>query len=391
MRRLSRLAWVVLVLALLALIGRIVAVRAGVLYGATAVTRMDRIIAGAVGLGLAAASAAAVRRAARRSNGKDDKPFTFVDGVAVLTAIGSVVAVLVSGVNLFVPVDYVGQATSTCAGARTRGAEYVGVTTGPDGDNTRVGPGRSFPANGRFAKDCSVGFSAYCLGDPIEDSAGTIKGNQRWLTSRWLLVAKQKPGLRSWLARVLSGEKPGNQFVTDANIAPATSYENLPLAPATACGASYPVPGKAILQIYDPGNHSLTATSQHAVNIGFATWKPRGQGFQDEDVYQPIYNSGFPADANPGATSADGKKSVAWAYIGSLQANLRANRRGGPSAPALVVVMAIPCISDNLPADPATAATATYDISGQVPKRQGHPLKGFDPARLAHAACQANT
>src|SRR4051794_13210981 len=95
-RRLRRLARVVLTLALLALVARIVLVEMGVLYGVAGVSRADRIIAGSFGLGLALASAAVVRKHQKaHGSGPDDKPSTFVDGVAVLAAIGSVVAVLV--------------------------------------------------------------------------------------------------------------------------------------------------------------------------------------------------------------------------------------------------------------------------------------------------------
>jgi len=395
-KKLAAVSTVVLAVAVLALAGRVVLVQVGVLYGATAVARVDGIVAGTFGLGLAAATAALARMKARRQSqsappgGKEQKPPAFADRVATLTAIGSVVALLVSVLNLFFPVDQPGQAKPTCAGAHTLRTKYVGITTGPDGNNSRSGPARSFPANGRFARDCSVGFSAYCIGDPIEDMAGTTK-QQRWLTSRWLLVAKQPAGWRARLASFLSGEKPDRQFVSDANVAPASSYEDLPLAPAAACSTSYRYPGKAVLQIFDPNNQSLTAVAEHAVNIGFATWTPPGQGFRDENAYRQIYSPNFTADANPGAASADGKKTVAWAYHGSLHDNLRPKRVGGPTAPAKVVVMAIPCISDNLPASLNTAATVTYDIAGgPTPRRQVRSLTGFDALRLARAACQAN-
>jgi hypothetical protein len=239
----------VLTLAVLALVARIVLVEMGVRYGIAAVSRADRIIAGSFSLGLALTSAAVARKHQKsHGSGSNDKPSTFVDGVAVFAAIGSVVAVLVLALNLFAPAERADQAKPTCAGARTLRTKYDGITTGPEGNNSRSGPARSFPANGRFAQDCSNGFSVYCLGHPIEDSAGTTT-HQRWLTRRWLLVAKQPPGLRAWLARILSGEKPDPQFVTDANIAPATSYEDLKPANAATCSANYGAPGKAILQI----------------------------------------------------------------------------------------------------------------------------------------------
>jgi hypothetical protein len=304
--------------------------------------------------------------------------------------LGSVIAVLVSVLNLFFPADRVGLAKQTCVGAHTLHAKYIGITAGPDGNNTRTGPARSYPANGRFSKDCSVGFSAYCVGDPLVDGAGTTV-HQMWLTSRWLLLAKQPGGFRSWLANVLSGESAEPQFVADANVVPATSYEGLPQAGPAACSGGYEYPAKATLRDFDPATQSFTASADHAVNIGFATWIPPGQGFRDENVYEPIYNPDALAKDNPGATAVDGKKTVAWAYHKSLQDNLRLDRSGGPRAPALVVVMAIPCISDNLPARIDTAVTATYDIArGPNPIRQDEEPSGYEALQLARAACQAN-
>ncbi|MEQ0558437.1 hypothetical protein ABJI51_05100 [Amycolatopsis sp. NEAU-NG30] len=173
---------------------------------------------------------------------------------------------------------------------------------------------------------------------------------------------------------------------------PATPYENLGLAPAGTCSTSYRYPGKATLQPFAPETQTFTATADHAVNMGFAVWTPPGQGFKDENTYQQIYNdTRTPAD-NPGMTTPDGAKSVAWSYHGSLLKNLRPGRPGGASAPARVVVMAIPCIADNLPADVTTAAVATYDIaSAERPVRQPKPVTGYDPVQLSRAACQANT
>src|SRR5581483_9068467 len=128
------------------------------------------------------------------------------DRVATLTAIASVIAVIVSTVNLFVPVELPSRAKPACPGAQDRAAPYTGITAGSSGNNSRSGPARSFPPDGRFPTDCSIGFSGYCLGDPIVDSSGTISDHQVWVTSRWLVVAKQPEGWRATAARILSGE-----------------------------------------------------------------------------------------------------------------------------------------------------------------------------------------
>ncbi|OLZ51124.1 hypothetical protein BS329_17950 [Amycolatopsis coloradensis] len=351
------------------------------LYGSAAVARVDGIIASGLGLGLALATLAFSRRPAT-----PDGPATFADRAAALAAVGSVAALAISSVNLFWPAERPGIAKPACAGAHTTNVPYVGITIGPDGNNSRSGPARSYAANGRFAKDCSLGFSAYCVGEPIGEAAATIPDVQTWKASRWLLLAKQNGGVKDRLAQLLSGETAGPQFVADAAVVPATSYEQLPQAPADVCSASFTPPGRASLSPFDARTQKFTATAEHAVNMGFAAWTPPGQGFLDEDGYHQIFSLSKPAADNPG-TTVNGGKSVVWTYKETLLKNLRPNRA---KAPALVVVMAVPCISANLPAEPTLAGTATYDIASSREPRPQPALTGFDPGRLARAACQAN-
>ncbi|MFD2080437.1 hypothetical protein [Actinopolymorpha cephalotaxi] len=381
---------------------RILLVNTGILYGAAAVRRVDVVV---VVIALLSALPWALdhvrkglHRAASPAGMQTNRPDDAgpVELAGALATAGSAVAAVVIGVatalitimNFFSPVEPVGITRPACAGARTNHVAYVGLTMGLVGNNSRQGPATFYAANGRFARDCTVGFSAYCLGEPVGDSLGTTV-HQRWVTNRWLLVAKQPPGWRSTLARWLSGERSMPQFVSDAYVTPITPYESLRRAPSSTCSKSYKLPGKAKLQTFDPNAQSFTARADHAVNMGFAVWVPPGQGFVDADSYHQIYKAEFKATQNPGATSADGAKTVDWAYHESLLKNLRSRR---PHAPARVVVMAIPCISDNLQADVKTAAIATYDIaSGPQPKLLKTNVGGYKPDLLAHAACQANT
>lgn len=393
-RKLLALAVLFLAAGLVGLVGRICLVREGILYGAPQVSRVDGIVAGLAGIGLAFLSAFLVRQlggAGGSGGGTFAQSRSFVDQVAVITALAGVVTLIVSGTNLFVPLERSGVAVHACPGARTRNAAYVGITAGPDGNNSRTGPARYYPADGRFPKDCALGFSAYCLGEPIADSAGSITGVQTWLTSRWLLLAKQPSGWKSFLAKHLSGEIAEPQFVSDANVVPGTNYEGLPRADDTVCSAAYQAPSPATLGAFDSAQQTFTARSVHAVNMGFAVWVPPDQGFQNANSYLQIFSPGFDAGHNPGMTRPDGSKTVSWAYHHPLLDRLAAGRAGGPHAKAEVVVMAIPCLSDNLPADPDTAAVAGYEIATHPdPVRVRRPHPGYDPAILANAACQTN-
>ncbi|MET9023926.1 hypothetical protein ABZV93_28520 [Actinopolymorpha sp. NPDC004070] len=206
------------------------------------------------------------------------------------------------------------------------------------------------------------------------------------------------------MAGWLSGERAERQFVSDSFVTP---YESLPTgavldhragvhgrhaASAPTCSKSYRTPEQAKLQPFDPKSQTFTAQADCAVNLGFAMWIPPGQGAIDGDTYHQIYSENYKPDMSPGATSAGGSKTVAWTYHASLLDDLPSYHVGKPHAPARVVVMAIPCIADNLPAETKVAAVATYDIaSGKDPLLQPHNLRGYDVKLLAHAACQANT
>lgn len=372
-----------LFLAVAALGARIFLVQQGILYGTAQVSRVDGVVA-SLGIGVVAAM---IARTASSSG------TSLVDRAALLTAIGSVVVLLISAVNLFVPAEKVGLAKPSCSASRTLKAKYIGITAGELGNNSRSGPARYYPANGRFSADCSVGFSDYCIGDPILDTSGSSE-HQRWVTSRWLRLAKQPAGWRSFLARHLSGEVSEPQFLSDAYVTPETNYEGLPPAPPGDCSSAYRAPSRAKLKEFDPVNQSLTATADHAVNIGFAVWLPPGQGFRESGSYLPIYDESLPAAENPGAVSSKrgNAKSLTWTYRDALLPRLSPWRAGGRNAKANVVVMAIPCLSDNLPADVSNAAVATFDIaSGKNPVRQPTNAKGYKAESLARTACQANT
>jgi hypothetical protein len=147
-------------------------------------------------------------------------------------------------------------------------------------------------------------------------------------------------------------------------------------------------PGKATLSPLDTSTDTFTAQADHAVNMGFAVWVPPSSPFVDPDSYYPMFGTAKTVDNNPGATDAGGKKTVAWTFHQQLLANLDP---GQPTAqrPAIVVVMAIPCLADNIPAATSTAALAAYAISSTAePVRVDRIPSGLHTSRIARAACQ---
>lgn len=268
---------------------------------------------------------------------------------------------------------------------------YVGITSGAEGDNSRQGPARSYPANGRFPANCSVGFSVYCLGDPVLDETGSTS-DETWVTSRWLLVAKQPEGWRSTAARILSGENPEPQFISDAFVTPETAYDQLPLGKATQCRGAFPYPGITSLQPFSVQTGTFTAVARHATNMGFAVWIPPRQGFINGNAYLQLRTVGAGPANNPGEAAPDGSKSVEWSYRGTLLPQFQPPPQSSTFGSGNVVVLAVACLADNIPARANTAAIAGYRLSKtKSPALTAHHLSGFDKNRLARAACQATT
>jgi hypothetical protein len=387
-------------------------VEIGILYGASSVTQIDVVVGALIVIGTACIAAgrrtsARKARGGRRTkarekenNGKANAPESgsnvesvgkqwtnWASGAAALAGAG---ALVVSLLNLIQPLNPPGLAMPACPGARVNNVPFVGITAAVGGVNSRQGPARSYLPDGRYPDGCSIGFSAYCLGDPIGESGGT--GAETWVTSRWLLVAKQSSKLAIFAARILSGEKQEPAFVSDAFIFPETSYDLLPRGGPKQCPENFPYPAKADLQPFDAHAGTFTAVARYATNMGFAVWVPPGQGFMDGNSYSQIVSSSPSAFNNPGQTTASGAKSVIWDYADTLLAQLRPRGSSGNHSFGHVVIMAIPCLAPSIPASTSTAAISGYKLSSKKsPIKASNIPQGADYDQLARAACEAAT
>ncbi|WP_143760742.1 hypothetical protein [Actinosynnema mirum] len=394
---------VALVLGLLGLVARIVFVRGGILYGASAVARVDALVASLVALGAALAVLAwalgSVAVAAGSPSGGDEPRAVerWSELVSASVALGSVIAAVITFLNLVLPAVPASVATEPCAGAPVRHSRYIGLSAGTEGVNSRSGPSRGHEPNGRFPKGCSIGFEFFCLGDPVLDEVGSTD-EITWVTSRWLVVSRQRSPFAAWLAARVSGEIREDRYVSDAYVTPQSSYDELPYGAARCSdGNRFPMPGKATWVSFDAERKILTAKADHARNMGFAVYVPGDVGFDDVPRYLQIYTSLADVAAgvatkeepspenNPGQASPEGGKSVLWRYDRTLVKELRASR-------GEVTVMAIPCLADNIPASTDLAAYKGYVVTrDSVPvPAPAHP-DDFDKEQLARIACSANT
>lgn len=350
----------------------------GALFGAGPVRAFDAVVAGAVLLALALSWDLLPARG---------------DLATVARRIAVVIAapVLVGGgLTLLVPATPASAPAAGCPGAPVRGAAYVAVTT--EAASARSGPGRSYETSGRFPAGCSVGFTGYCLGDPVPDATWPA-----WRDSRWLLVDRADAGAGRLVARHLSGEPALPRFLPSAVLNAAHPESALPLLTAVECGVDGIRPaGEAVLGDIRPGpvSRNLTASAARATNLGFAVWiapdpvtgaAPLLRG----DPYRQIAASA----GRPG-----GKVSVGFDYY-SLIADLDLGRR---TPDATLALLAVPCDAPATPVDPAvTAAVTTYSVtgvrlSGATARLTGRDipaavtngtLRGLDLDRLATAAC----
>ncbi|MFJ7213514.1 hypothetical protein [Amycolatopsis sp. NPDC098790] len=373
-------------LGLLGFVARLLLVKSGVLYG-TAVAQADWVLAASLTFG--GAWTVLGWSLEHGEPAKDDRrPMQrWTDGLACATGLASAITLVVTLVNLFEPATPPEISTAACPGAPVRqaGEPYLGLTAGPEGNNSRSGPSSASTPNGRFPKGCSVAFSFYCIGQSVKDSTGSTD-EATWYTSRWLVVARQRTDPGASLARILSHEVGEDRYVSDAYVTPQSRYDRLPYGDSQCQDFDkYPLPGKSTLEALDAKGR-LQATAPHAVNMGFALWVPGRAGFSEVEEYRQIYTTGSKPEDNPGETGRSGTKSVSWAY---------STAAGELTAPqGTVAVMAVPCLADNIPADTSTAAVDGYEFT--TTSADGRPAKvappaGVDRDRLARTACSANT
>ncbi len=383
-------------------------VQIGILYGSSPITQVNVMIGALVVIGIACISFGrntltkrgtknrqAQTRVGQGENAKATEGdagtgtgwTSWASGTTALVGVG---ALVVSLLNLIQPINPPSLAVHACPGARVKDVPYVGITADPNGVNSRQGPARSYLPDGRYPGNCSLGFSAYCIGDPIGESGGTKV--EAWVTSRWLLMAKQSSKFGIAAANLLSGEKHSPQLISDAFVYPETSYDLLPKGDSKQCPGSYPYPEKVSLQPFNTRTGTFTAVARYATNIGMAVWVPPRQGFINGNSYLQMFSPLLPLSDNPGQTSSSGSKSVKWDYIDMMGGQSQSHANSGNRSLGNVVVLAIPCIAPSVPAQTSTATVSGYRLSStKLPIKTPDIPQGLDVNHLARAACEADT
>jgi hypothetical protein len=363
----SRLyVWLALVGLLSLMAARLWLVEDGMLFGATRIVLIDIVISAVVLI-----VAAVLYQWRFRLTGdavKDErKPSTLL-----ATAVGILgLPALIGGLlNLVAPATPGDLAVPACATAQTYQTPYRAATTGPTGNFARSGPGLGFAQTDRFSKDCVVGFTGYCVGDPVNDPV--VKG---WNDTRWLLASRHEHGASRFLARWLSKEPARDRYLSSAYLAPQNPDSNLKYLGAKKCAEGQPLPEKATLTAADattksgkplPGIIRLTAQAPHAFNIGIALAVDPDEALDSGTAIRQIPGSGAVTSGN--AVHAQWDTAI-------VRSQLHAPR----SAPVAVTVLAVPCLDPLTPATSDTATTRRFTI----PVNPGQKLVPTTPRPLA--------
>jgi hypothetical protein len=364
-------------LALILMFIRWLLVVQGVLFGSTRIVLVDIMISAVV---LIVAAVLYQRRV--QLAGKDAKA-EGMPSALLSTAVGVLgLPALIGGLlNLVAPATPGDLAVSACATVQTYHTPYRAATTGPTGNFARSGPGLGFAQTDRLSKDCVVGFTGYCIGDPVSDPV--VQG---WTDTRWLLAARHDNEPARTLARWLSKEPPYKRFVSSSYLAPQSPDSDLHYLGEQQCAGGLPLPKKATLTTEDatdksgkpqPGVIGLTAGAPHAFNIGLALTVEDPNVLDAGTAVRQIPGSGVVSDS---AVHAQWDTTI-----------LRGNLRKPLTAPVTVTVLAVPCLDPLTPATPDTAATLGFripvDATQPVTRTTPRTLPDYVRDRLFTLAC----
>lgn len=178
-----------MLLFIVTLLARVAGVLLGVLYGDTRVTLVTVLLI-ATGLLVIALRPGALTNTANSSR---PRPF---EQLGTLGALAVTSFTLLSLVLPTVPVTALAEG---CPRAPVRNAKFLATTVEP-GVSARQGTSNAFAQVDRFPANCTLGFDAYCLGEPISDLLVESRTDNRWF------VIPRHRGFAHAVAAILSGE-----------------------------------------------------------------------------------------------------------------------------------------------------------------------------------------
>jgi len=202
-----------------------------------------------------------------------------------------------------------------------------------------------------------------------------------WVDTRWLLVSAHSRQPWKEIAHLLSGEPSDDRFVSLAYVAPKSPDRQLNYLGPAVCRGGRPQPGRTSLTASAPaasGPVTFTAQAAETERIGLAVYVPSATLSQGSSIRK--------VESAP--TEIGGAATLTW-QAENTKGSLTAKRTG----PISVVVLAVPCLGPDAPADADVAATLTFSVATDGTLRE--TAKPPPPApnvvdSLRRAACDSD-
>jgi hypothetical protein len=282
--------FVLIALAVIAVVVRYILFAQGVLYGEAAAKMASLAVAGVI-----VVAGYLPLRMLRGSHNQETGGAPTESIVATVAAVLGLAVTAYSVSELVAPNTPVAASAPACAGVPVYGAKYFAVTV-QNGANARGGPGRAYQQVNRYASGCTLGFDGYCIGSAEPDFVlGTPD-------QRWLLVHDR------------------TEFVAAAVVLSQSAESALGSVPDLQCaklgGLAQP---QAITQFtYNPSSGQLTASAPGAVAVGYGLVAPNtGSAGYHVVALGTNANSGFPAKLSVSQVADDAQAGTGKVLLGA--------------------------------------------------------------------------
>jgi hypothetical protein len=328
-------------LAIAAVIVRVILFSRGVLYGESA-AKMASLAVAAIVVTVGAVIMK-IRQSGQATTAKqNDSASSTISSIAALLGLA---LTAYSVAELVAPNTPVAASAPACPGAPVYGARFFAQTT-VLGANARSGPGRQYAQVNRYAANCTLGFDGYCIGS-IEPDIRLKTPDDRWL--------------------IIHGRP--DQVISSAVVLDQSPVQDLGQTPSPACGhlGGLPQPHSVLNLASNTTGSTLSAEAPGAAAVGYAVAAPASR----TPVYLPI-----------GLGTSPPSFSVSWNVHSALNYILGAPRN------AAIWVGAAVCLADTVPVTKSFRALRLTihkgAVTGQAPTAN---VPSAIQAHLAQLAC----
>lgn len=326
-------------LTVVAFTARVVLFRIGYLFGDSQALLLDLVAAGL----LAAAGTFTLSYFLRRRD-PDSKLSTEIGASSAAFAIAAAAVALT---QLVIPNTPRNAAAQSCRGVPVEGAPFLAQTVAI-GVNAHSGASDGFSESDRFGGDCTLGFSGYCIGQPIANTLTQV------YDTRWLIVYHR------------------DEVVSAAEIRPQSPTAALGQHPSPSCaryhGLSEPgaIHFRAVREAHNVVGLSVTDTNAALIGYAVRVDSQLGGGYPYSEVGSgPLATAPHFSGIYKAATALSG-----------LQ--------GGDGT---VELAADACLAGDVPIGSPSVYRIVFHAGRVVHVQPSRPESLVDSTQLGHVAC----